>query len=159
MKELTLTQQNQIVAILENRRAILLIKKRKSEKAIQVVDDLLNAGYDYHYFHNTKGIAYLYLNEPYKALINFKRAIRLDSVISNYYVNLYLACSQLADKQPHRIDQALEAANRAIEYKYVKDNPHPKEAKEFLEDLILFCNKCNKHEDAAHFFDILIGYS
>ncbi|MBW2995921.1 hypothetical protein KY332_01340 [Candidatus Woesearchaeota archaeon] len=133
-----------------------LIDVGEFEKAAKVIDKYEETGSELApYLYDVRGWAYLFQENYSAAVANFKRAVRLSPKIDIYLIHLYLACKGLSPQQPYRVEEAINAAEKAVELGYIKRSHQPEEAEGFLEDVIQFCNDNDRREDASYFFDML----
>ncbi|MBD3354452.1 hypothetical protein GF361_00525 [Candidatus Woesearchaeota archaeon] len=130
-------------------KALYLIQKGEYQKAAQITtkqiegNGLINSP-----LYNARGLVYLNTHNPYRASLDFERAILLDSKNPVFHINNALAYSDL-----NKTDDSMNELRKSVD-----DFNMDRFDRYFLEDILDFAiklaEKSARYEDSFYFSEI-----
>jgi tetratricopeptide (TPR) repeat protein len=133
-----------IVVVILNEEAIKLVIHGKLEEAVENIAPLVEGGLEYSILYNTLGMAYLSANNPFRASLNFEKAIRINPNIAGIHGNLAVAYMRMK-----KVDPAITEFKKALKLGYKREDM-------FL-DAIKFCEENHRYEDSSYFSGVQEG--
>jgi Flp pilus assembly protein TadD len=139
-----LTKEEKELARVTTIEALVLIRKKEYQKAVQVTTELIDKGYLDYSLYNARGLAYLNSRHAYRASQDFETAIDLWSDMDIFHANLAIAYSDL-----DRVDDAIK------EYKLAVKLGHRN--KDTLKEAIMLCERNDRYEDSIYLSNVWEG--
>jgi tetratricopeptide (TPR) repeat protein len=138
-----LTQEEKELAAVASIEALILIESGDCEKAVKKTTELIDKGLIDYCLYNTRGMAYLNSNNPYRASMDFQTAINLADICC-FHSNLAIAYKDMG-----QIEKSIKEFKEAVRLGH-RD-------KEMFKDVIELCEKNARYEDSIYFADVQEG--